>query len=395
VVHSSSRRSFLGATLALPAAAAASTGSGSPGQAPAAKSPAPPAAPKFTYATLGKTGVRLTRLSFGCMTTSDQSVIERAADMGIVYFDTARVYQGGNNERMVGAALKKYRSKAFIASKSLARDGKGALADLDASLKELQTDHLDLWYLHSRQAPNTVTDDLLEAQNAAKKDGKIRFAGVSFHGGHAEMIPAMLKTNHFDVFLMSYNFTMDPSIEPLIETAHKANVGIVAMKGLAGGVKPTVGSYRIPAEQLNKLTREGAPVAALKWVLKNPNVDTVIPSIVDNEQLEQNIAAMSSPFSQNDAKLLAMRLEEIKPLYCRMCGHCEGQCPKGLPASDILRFLMYAEGYGQFAMGRESFQGLPAEVAAVRCGDCASCSIQCPNGVQVASRLRRAQELFA
>ena len=56
--------------------------------------------------TLGKTGMKITRLSFGCMTTSDQSVIERAADMGINYFDTARVYQGGNNERMVGAALK-------------------------------------------------------------------------------------------------------------------------------------------------------------------------------------------------------------------------------------------------------------------------------------------------
>ena len=392
-MNSSSRRSFLGAGLALPALASVPNDSAAPAQAPARPAPAA-GSPKFTYGTLGKTGMRIARLSFGCMTTSDQSVVERAADMGINYFDTARVYQGGNNERMVGAALKKYRSKVFIASKTISPNQKGAFTDLDASLKELQTDHLDVWLLHSRQSPSQVTDELLEAQRIAKKDGRIRFAGVSFHGGHAEMIPAMLKLNHFDVFLMSYNFTMDPSVEPLIAQAHQAGVGIVIMKGLAGGVKPTVGSYRIDAEKLNKLKAEGAPVAALKWVMKNPNIDTVIPSIVDNEQLEQNIAAMSSPYSAGDAKLLAMRLEQIKPLYCRMCGACDGKCQQGLPVSDMLRFLMYAEGYGQFPMAREHFRSLPPEIAAVRCNSCTTCSVQCPNGVRVPSRLQRAQELL-
>ncbi len=394
-MNSSSRRSFLGTSLALPALASVPSDGGSPAQSGPAQGRGLPPSPKFTYATLGKTGMRVTRMSFGCMTTSDQSVIERAADTGIVYFDTARVYQGGNNERMVGAALKKYRNKVYISSKTTARDQKQALADLETSLRELQTDHLDIWYLHSRSTPDTVTDELLEAQQIAKRDGKVRFAGVSFHGGHAEMIPAMLKLNHFDVFLMSYNYTMDPSVEPLIETARKANVGIVAMKALAGGVRPTVRSYKVDPEKLNRLSREGAPVAALKWVLRNPHVDTIIPSIVDTDQLEQNISAMGAPYSPHDSQLLSARLEEIRPLYCRMCGKCDGKCPKGLPVADMLRFLMYAEGYGQFAMGREQFQMLPAAVKSVRCGDCAECAFQCPNGVQVAARLGRAQELFA
>jgi hypothetical protein len=392
-VNPSSRRSFLGASLALPALASVPNDSGAPAQAPA-RPAAAAAPPKFVWGTLGKTGMKVARLSFGCMTTSDQSVIERAADMGITYFDTARVYQGGNNERMVGAALKNYRSKVFIASKTLANNQAAALTDLDASLKALQTDHLDVWLLHARQTPGAVTDGCLEAQRIAKKDGRVRFVGVSFHGGHAEMIPAMLKLNHFDVFLMSYNFTMDPSVEPLIASAHQAGVGTVVMKPIAGGAKPTVGSYRIDAEKLNKLRAEGAPVAALKWVMKNPNIDTAIPSIVDNDQLEQNIAAMGSPYSAADAKLLARRLEEIKPLYCRMCGKCDGKCSRGLPVADMLRFLMYAEGYGQFPMAREHFLSLPAEVAAVRCSSCASCSVQCPNGVQVPRRLQRAQELL-
>jgi aryl-alcohol dehydrogenase-like predicted oxidoreductase len=377
-VNSSSRRTFLGASLALPALASA-----------------PQSTPKFTYGTLGKTGLKVTRLSFGCYTCSDQSVVERAADMGINYFDTARMYQGGNNERMVGAALKKYRDKVCISSKTLGKDRKSALADLETSLKELQTDHLDIWFLHSRSTPDTVNDELLEAQLAARREGKVRFVGVSFHGGHAEMIPAMLKLNHFDVIMLSYNYTMDSAIEPLLVAARKANVGLVAIKALAGGVRPTVQSYKVDPDKLQRLTREGAPLAALKWVMKNPYIDTVIPSIVDNDQLDENISAMGAPFSAADGKLLARRLEEIRPLYCRMCGHCEGQCSQGLPVADVLRFLMYAEGYGQFALGREHFKGLPAEVAGVRCGSCSKCTVECPNGVQVAARLHRAQQLFA
>jgi predicted aldo/keto reductase-like oxidoreductase len=104
---------------------------------------------------------------------------------------------------------------------------------------------------------------------------------------------------------------------------------------------------------------------------------------------------MGAPFSAADGKLLARRLEEIKPYYCRMCGHCDGQCSQGLPVADVLRFLMYAEGYGQFGMGREHFQALPAELAAVRCSSCSKCTVECPNGVQVSARLHRAQQLFA
>jgi hypothetical protein len=209
------------------------------------------------------------------------------------------------------------------------------------------------------------------------------------------MIPAMLQLNHFDVIMLSYNYTMDPAIEPLLVAARKANVGLVAIKALAGGVRPTVQSYKVDPDKLQRLTREGAPLAALKWVMKNPYIDTVIPSIVDNDQLDENISAMGAPFSAADGRLLARRLEEIKPLYCRMCGRCEGQCSQGLPVADVLRFLMYAEGYGQFALGREHFKALPAALTGVRCASCGTCTVECPNGVQVAARLHKAQQLFA
>jgi predicted aldo/keto reductase-like oxidoreductase len=143
------------------------------------------------------------------------------------------------------------------------------------------------------------------------------------------------------------------------------------------------------------LKREGAMLAALKWVLRNKNVSTTIPSITDNEQLDENLNAMSVPFSEADQKILAAQLDHISPLYCRTCGSCTGQCPKGVPVSDVLRYLAYAEGYGQFQLARESYLSLAPEIRDVRCKDCVSCTIHCPNGVRVSERLQTAQELLA
>ncbi len=137
----------------------------------AASVEAAPAKLVMPVRTLGKTGQKVTVLGFGCMTTSDPTVIEQAADAGITYFDTARGYQNGNNERMVGAALKGRRDKITLSSKTPAKTKAEALANLDKSLSELQTDHLDIWYLHSRSKPDAVPDELFDAQDEAVKAG--------------------------------------------------------------------------------------------------------------------------------------------------------------------------------------------------------------------------------
>ncbi len=385
----SSRRSFVTAGLAIPAAGLAHPVT--PGF-PAAPAAAFQAGPKLVYGTLGKTGLKPTKVAFGCMITSDPTVIERAVDTGINYFDTARGYQGGNNERMTGAALKgKPRKDLIISSKTPAQTKEGALKDLDTSLKELGTGYLDIWHLHAKSKPEDLKDELLEAQVVAKQQGKIRFAGVSTHAGQSELIPVVIAKKHFDVVLTSYNFTMDPSIEPLLASLRNAGIGIVAMKVMAGGFR------RIKKDDplFPKFQRDGAMLSMLKWVLRNQYVDTTIPSITDLDQLDQNLRAMSETFAPADEKLLAERLDYLRPLYCRMCGACAGTCDKGLPVSDLVRFVSYAEGYGQFALGRDSFMELPAALRQVRCSDCSQCSVQCPKGVNVAGRLSRAQELFA
>jgi aryl-alcohol dehydrogenase-like predicted oxidoreductase len=383
-----SRRNFLAAGLALPAAASASRPSGPSSQA--ASNP-PPAGPGFRYKTLGKTGLKVTTVGMGCMITSDGSVVERAADLGITYFDTARGYQSGNNERMVGAALKRKRKDITLSTKTIAKTKAEALEHIDTSLKELGTDHVDIWYLHNRTAPADVTDDLIEAQQIAKKAGKIRFAGVSTHSGQKELIPFLARNPNIDVILTAYNFTMEPFMEGIIEEAAKAGKGVVAMKVMAGGIR----RLQPGDPNIKRLQADGGMVAALKWVLRNPHVGTTVPSMTDMEQLDQNLKASANPFSAADQKILSAHLERIAPIYCRMCGECAGACRQGLPVADVLRFLTYADGYGQFALGRENFLQLAPEHAAVKCGDCPGCTVECPYGVKVSERLIRAQEIFA
>ena len=383
-----SRRNFLAAGIALPAAASASRPSGQPSQAP---SNPPPAGSGFRYKTLGKTGLKVTTVGMGCMITSDGSVVERAADLGITYFDTARGYQSGNNERMVGAALKRKRKDITLATKSAAKTKEEALQELDTSLKTLGTDHVDIWFLHGKNSPAEVTDDLIEAQQVARKAGKIRFAGVSTHNGQKELLPFLARNPNIDVILTAYNFTMEPFMEGVIEEAAQAGKGIVAMKVMAGGAR----RLQPGDPNLKRLQADGGMLAALKWVLRNPNVGTTIPSMTDMEQLDQNLKATANPFSAADRKILTAQLERIAPLYCRMCGECNGTCRQGLPVADVLRFLTYADGYGQFALGRENFLQLPPQQAAVKCGDCPGCTVECPYGVKVSERLIRAQEMFA
>ena len=380
----SSRRNFLAAGLVLPAAGMA-TSQEAP-QAPSsqpARSVAPGAAAP-AYRTLGKTGLKVTSVGFGCMITSDSSVISRAVDMGITYFDTARVYQSGNNERMVGACLKGSRDKIVLSSKSMARTPADAMAHLETSLKELATDHLDIWYMHARDNPAAIPDELVATWEDAKKQGKIRHIGVSTHNPNA-IVDRVLQAGKFEVLLSTYNFTVGTNNDATYQRLADAGIGLVAMKVMAPA-RPGGAAAK---------TNLGGPLAALKWVLRNPRFATTIPSMRDMEMLDENVKAMSERFGPQDDKILAVLNEQVRPLYCRMCYQCNGQCPKGAPVPETIRYLSYADFYGEFALGREHFMALSEEARAVRCSDCATCAVHCPNGVRVAERLMRAQELFA
>jgi uncharacterized protein len=370
-----SRREFLQAGLALPVTSLIST------NRPNMSIPTPAAG----YRTLGKTGLRVSGVGTGVGITPDPLVINRAIDLGVNYFDTARGYGEGKSEQITGTALKGRRDKVVLASKTDGRTKADILKDMDASLKALQTDHVDIWHLHSRDTPDMITDEAIEACEILKKQGKTRFIGVSAHDINA-VVDKILKVGKFDVVQTTYSYAIGaPFRNASIAKLHSAGIGVVAMKviiAVAGFVPRDI-----------PLKNEG-PLAAIKWVLSNPAISTTVPYSKNIAEIEMNVRAMTEPYTPQDEKMLYTRNQQIRPLYCRMCYECKGKCPKGVPVTDELRYLAYNDFGGSFRQAHDNFMSLPAEIRNVQCKDCSSCVVQCPNGVEVQTRLSRAQQLL-
>jgi predicted aldo/keto reductase-like oxidoreductase len=210
------------------------------------------------------------------------------------------------------------------------------------------------------------------------------------------MLPFIIEQK-FDVVQIPYNFALgtrrDPfnmdatGLEAALDRLKKAGMGVVAMKVMAGGYREA----RLKNPNADIHTRAGARQAAIRWALRDERIQSTSVRMVDADQLEENLRAMNVPFTEADRRLLGAYTDAITPVYCRMCGACDGACPKGMPVSDVVRFVMYAEAYGQYELGRGRFAGA---IGRVRCRECGKCSVVCPNAVAVRERMNRANELF-
>ena len=378
-----SRREFLQAGLALPAAGLLS----SPRLEAALG--AVQGTPQVVYRTLGKTGLKVSGVGYGIGYVPVPEVVERAIDMGINYFDTSRDYR--DSEQIFSGVIKGKRDKIHISTKSGSMKKDDILKDLDTSLQTLGTDYVDVWLLHARDTPARVPDEAIEALEIGKKSGKARFIGFSCHDTN-NMVDFALKAGKFDIIQTTYSFAIGggPYREQAIARLHEAGIGVVAMK-----VVVALSGLHLKSFQNEPHSSGEGPLAGIKWVLRNPAIGTTVPFMQTISELEMNFRAMSEPYTPEDEKMIYVRNEQIRPLYCRMCYECSGQCPKGLPIPDVLRFLAYHDFCGNYHQAAMSFRGLAKEVRGVRCRDCSDCAIRCPNGVHLQDRLIRAQELLA
>lgn len=372
-----SRREFLQAGLALPAAGLVSSSLDSAFQTP----------PKVVHRTLGKTGLKVSGVGYGIGFKPVPEVVARAIDMGINYYDTSRDY--GDSEEIFSKVIKGKRDKIHIATKSGRRTKADILEDMDTSLKMLGTDYVDIWHLHARDTPAAIPDEALEAMVQCKKSGKARFLGFSCHDPN-NMADFLINSKVFDVMQTTYSFPIGGKFRnEAVKKLQDAGIGVIAMKVVVGLTGLHLKGFDNPPA-----TKGDGPLAGIKWVLTNPAIGTTVPFMQRMSDLEMNIRAMSEPFTPADEKLLYVMNEQIRPLYCRMCYQCKGQCPKGMPVTDVLRFLAYNDFAGNYHQALANFRGLGKEIRDVRCGDCSECAIKCPNGVHVQDRLIRAQELL-
>jgi predicted aldo/keto reductase-like oxidoreductase len=333
---------------------------------------------KFLYRTLGKTRMKLPVISMGVMNSDNPNLVRAALDAGIVHLDTARSYQRGQNERMIGEVLKgRPRDSYVIATKAklprnfVYRLIRGTfLEQLDISLKSLGLEYVDILYNHDiggREA--ALSEPVLNAMDIVKKVGKARFVGVSTHRNEPEVIQAAIDSELYDLVLTSYNFRQNHyrQVREAIAKAAQAGLGIVAMKTMAG-------------------TNAENPRAALKWVLRDPNVHTIISGFTTFDQMNLDLSVMESPtLTDSEKKDLQMKAS-LPGIYCQGCGQCLKQCPAKLPIPELMRAYMYAYGYRQPALAQNLIASLdlPRHV----CEDCSSCPVLCLNRWNVAEKIR-------
>ena len=345
--------------------------------------------PEPVYRTLGRTGLKITVVSFGAMLTPEPEVIRVAIEQGVNYIDTARKYMGGKNEEIVGKAVKGMRDKVFIATKTLPDSKTKAeiVRDVETSLKTLGTDHIDVIQLHNLTGKERIfVAETREALAQLKKQGKVRFCGVTTHKNEVEVLNALVDDpdRFFDTCLVKYNFKSEKKVSAAIDRAASAGIGIIAMKTQVGGYD-TRGLGKISQHQ-----------AALKWVLQNPRVTAAIPGMKDMTQLREDIAVMGMSFTYADVRRLDRYAEAIAPFYCSFCGSCEAGCPRGVEISTVNRALMYAEGgYRDISLARSTYAELSPQATAAACIDCEGCTARCVNGLDIAAKMDRARAVLA
>jgi predicted aldo/keto reductase-like oxidoreductase len=354
----------------------------------------PFAFPKPVYRTLGRTGLRITVVSFGAMLTSEPEVIRLAFDHGINYVDTARKYMDGKNEEIVGKALKGRRDKMYVATKTLptSKSKEDIIRDVETSLKVLDTDYIDVIQLHNlTDKERVLLPEAREALTRLRDQGKVRFFGVTTHKNQVEVLTALMddRDRFFDTALVAYNFKSEKEIADVIAKAAKANIGVIAMKTQAGGYT---------TEELGPISPHQA---ALKWALQNPNITAAIPGMKDLAQLREDVAVMGMPFKYADERILQRYSAAVEPHYCHFCGKCEASCPMGVEISTINRALMYAEGaYKSRELAQLTYRELPPSAAASMCLQCSAkdgsraCVARCINGLNIAAKMERARQLL-
>jgi predicted aldo/keto reductase-like oxidoreductase len=359
--------------------------------------------------TLGRTGLELSVIGAGgfhlleIASGDARKVLNGYLDRGGNYIETAASYGAGVSEKKIGSAVAARRSQYVLATKSGNRTKEGYLTDVEASLRNLKTDHLDIVFFHGVQSRAEVDQILgpggaLEGALEAREAGKLRFIGITGHGRPHSLIYAVQR-HTFDVLMTGFNYYDRhnfPEAElELLPLCRSAGTGVLAMKALADGY----------------LYRSVEP--ALRYALSLP-VAAVVLGMNSMEQLEQDfrIAESFRPMDEAEREDLVRGAPELGTYVCRFCGACaDGFDPqtifrlealydrqmdsRSLPdtaAAYALRERL-KHWFGQKELAREEYAALPARVDLNE--DYGRLNGLCPYGIDVARKLRIAHSKLA
>ncbi len=342
---------------------------------------------------LGKTGITLPVVSMGTGNAGNPALIRSALDKGVKLFATAAAYQEGNNERMLGEALKGIPRDSFmiltnsfdiswidtptgILRPDFSTDE--LLKRARASLTRLGVDHVDIFTQpFAARRESVFHGPAMQAMETIKKEGIARFIGIATHRYEPEAIRAAADSGIHDVIMTSYNFLKDnrDQLEDAIRYAADKGLGIIAMKTMAG------------AWYDRERTKPVNTRAALKWAIRNENIHTAVPDSSDFDQLTRNIDVMSDPelTGQELKDLFPLTGEKITDIYCQQCGECLPGCPYGVDIPTFMRSYMYAYGHHNMPLARNTLS--EAGPAGNPCSECITCTAACRMGFDIRKKI--------
>ena len=325
------------------------------------------------YTNLGNTGLKVSRLGFGGIPiqriTQEEAtaLIHKLPEYGVNYIDTARGYTV--SEEYLGIAMEGIRDKFVLATKSMARTREAMEKDIETSLKNLRTDHIDLYQVHNAPPAqmNIVTGKggALEALLEAKAAGKIGHIGITAHEiGTFEMA---LEMDWVETIMFPYNFVELQAADLIRKCAEKGK-GFICMKPLAGGAI------------------ENAPLA-MRFIASNKDITVNIPGMANEDELKQNVAAACdpAPLSEDDLKEVQNIRDTLGNQFCRRCNYCQ-PCTMGINISFCFTINGYLTRYGlkDWAIGR--YKGMAVEPNA--CIECGMCESRCPYHLPIIEMLK-------
>lgn len=283
------------------------------------------------YNLLGKSDLLISQLSFGCMSlqgdhAANVVLLHQALDKGINFFDTADLYQNGENEITVGKAFSSMRDQVVIATKvgnQQRSDGSGwdwnptkayILKAVEDSLQRLRTDYIDLYQLHGGTMDDPI-DETIEAFELLKQQGKIRYYGIS--SIRPNVIRAYVKRSGIVSVMMQYSLLDRRPEETILELLQQHKIGVLARGGLAQGLlanKPAKPYLGYTLEEVQKAagavqavagTKRKATEIAVQFVLHHPAISAAVMGIRTEEQLADALTfADAMPLSAEEIKTL-------------------------------------------------------------------------------------------
>jgi uncharacterized protein len=359
--------------------------------------------------TLGRTGLELSVLGFGGFHLVEIPSSEAAAllnaylDAGGNYIETAASYGDGISETKIGGAVSGRRAQYILATKSTVRTRDGCAAEIERSLRNLRTDHLDIFYIHEPGTAAVVSEVLgpggaMEAAEKARKDGKVRFIGVTGHGRPDALIDAVGRYP-FDALMTGFNyfdrFNYPTAEGTLLPLCHERGVGVLAMKSLADGWL-----YRSVPQ-------------AIRYSLSLP-VAAVVMGINSRQMLDTDLKVLRSfrALSERDREALFRGAPELGRYVCRLCGKCvrggfdpqavfllEGLFDRQMDDMCVGDSALYSLRerlrfwFGQQETARREYASLALRVDPA--SDYSALSALCPYGIDVDRKLKIAHSKLA